>query len=361
MFGAAPATGGGLFGASAPAAGGSIFGGGLGAAQPSAGALVPYGAQPAAATTPYGSPLQPPQLALATTEPAPAKQSLLGKMQSPAAGAAATAFPVRSLTPRSPWLTSRGGISREPKPRGAVSVLSPGGAAQSVGTPVSGPRPGSAVSVATPSSGGWLFKPRENPRALFIRPEGAAASPTPSVALAVSPTREEQSPERRQVHFADDKENMAGKSPSRNVVIPKLTAEGYSMSPSIEQLERMFERNGDEALAAVDNFSVSSEAYGRVKWLEPVDIRGLDLDKIVSFEQACLCLYPEDQGIEPPEDGQGLKKRAEVTLYGILPKKSGDAAKEKYREKIIKQTEKANAELVEYNPDTGIWRFILQL
>ena len=116
-----------------------------------------------------------PQLALATTEPAPAKQSLLGKMQSPAAGAAATAFPVRSLTPRSPWLTSRGGISREPKPRGAVSVLSPGGAAQSVGTPVSGPRPGSAVSVATPSSGGWLFKPRENPRALFIRPEGAAA------------------------------------------------------------------------------------------------------------------------------------------------------------------------------------------
>ena len=42
-------------------------------------------------------------------------------------------------------------------------------------------------------------------------------------------------------------------------------------------------------------------------------------------------------------------------------KKSGDAAKEKYREKIIKQTEKANAELVEYNPDTGIWRFILQL
>ena len=87
----------------------------------------------------------------------------------------------------------------------------------------------------------------------------------------------------------------------------------------------------------------------------------MDLDKIVSFEQACLCLYPEDQGIEPPEDGQGLKKRAEVTLYGILPKKSGDAAKEKYREKIIKQTEKANAELVEYNPDTGIWRFILQL
>ena len=160
------------------------------------------------------------------------------------------------------------------------------------------------------------------------------------------------------MHFADDKENMAGKSPSRNVVIPKLTAEGYSMSPSIEQLEECL--NATETARAVDNFSVSSEAYGRVKWLEPVDIRGLDLDKIVSFEQACLCLYPEDQGIEPPEDGQGLKKRAS-DAYGILPKKSGDAAKEKYREKIIKQTEKANAELVEYNPDTGIWRFILQL
>ena len=146
-----------------------------------------------------------------------------------------------------------------------------------------------------------------------------------------------------------------------NAIMPKLTGKGYSMHPTLEQMERMFERSGDEALAAIDNFSVSNEAFGRVKWLEPVDVRGLDLDKIVSFEQACLCLYPEDQDIEPPETGEGLKKRAEVTLYGILPKKSGADAKEKYREKIAKQTEKAGAELVEYNPDTGIWKFILQL
>ena len=217
--------------------------------------------------------------------------------------------------------------------------------------------------MATPSSGGWLFKPRENPRALFIRPEGASPLPAPSVALAVSPPRDLQSPERRQVHFADDKENTPRRNGAsgHNAIMPKLTGKGYSMHPTLEQMERMFERSGDEALAAVDNFSVSNEAFGRVKWLEPVDVRGLDLDKIVSFEQACLCLYPEDQDIEPPESGEGLKKRAEVTLYGILPKKSGADAKEKYREKIVKQTEKAGAELVEYNPDTGIWKFILQL
>ena len=208
-----------------------------------------------------------------------------------------------------------------------------------------------------------MFKPRENPRTLFIRPEGAAASPAPSVTLAVSPARSERSPARRQVHFADDKENTPAKTTSepRNAILPKLNGAGYSMSPSIEQMERMFERNGDDALAALDNFTVSNETFGRVKWLEPVDVRGLDLDKIVSFEQACLCLYPEDQDIEPPAEGEGLKKRAEVTLYGILPKKSGDAAKHKYRDKIVKQTEKAGAELVEYNPDTGIWKFILQL
>jgi nuclear pore complex protein Nup98-Nup96 len=183
------------------------------------------------------------------------------------------------------------------------------------------------------------------------------------VTLAVSPARSERSPERRQVHFADDKENTPAKMTSepRNAILPKLNGAGYSMSPSIEQIERMFERNGDDALAALDNFTVSNETFGRVKWLEPVDVRGLDLDKIVSFEQACLCLYPEDQDIEPPAEGEGLKKRAEVTLYGILPKKSGDAAKHKYRDKIVKQTEKAGAELVEYNPDTGIWKFILQL
>jgi nuclear pore complex protein Nup98-Nup96 len=312
--------------------------------------------------TPYGSPLVPPQLQLATTEIAPAKRSLLGTMQSPAAGNAATAFPVRSLTPRSPWLTSRGGLSREAKPRGSAALPSPGGAAQSIGTPVSAARPGSAVSVATPSSGGWLFKPRENPRALFIRPEGASASPAPSIALAVSPTHADRSPERRQVHFSDDGEQApANTSSIRSEVLPKLTAEGYSMSPTLEQMERMLERNGQDALAAIDNFSVSNETFGRVKWLEPVDVRGLNLNKIVLFEQACLCLYPEDQGITPPEEGQGLKKRAEVTLYGILPKRSGDAAKAKYEEKIKKQTEKAGAELIEYNADTGIWKFSLQL
>jgi nuclear pore complex protein Nup98-Nup96 len=208
-----------------------------------------------------------------------------------------------------------------------------------------------------------LFKPRENPRALFIRPEGAPASPAPSVTLAVSPTRAGQSPERRQVHFADDKENTPAKHMlgGRNTILPKLVGSGYSMSPTIEQMERMFERNGDEALASVENFSISNETFGRVKWLEPVDIRGLDLDKIVSFEQACLCLYPEDQDIEPPEEGEGLKKRAEVTLYGILPKKPGEGAKQKYREKIVKQTEKAGAQLIEYSPDTGICKFVLLL
>jgi len=371
LFGSAPTTGGGMFGAAASSAAPStsLFGlapagGGLSTFQPNTGSLAFSGMQqPTSAMSPYGSPLVPPQLHLVSTEPAPAKKSLLGTVQSPAAGNAATAFPVRSLTPRSPWLTSRGGLSREAKPRGSVLVPSPGGAAQAVGTPVSSTRPGSAVSVATPSSAGWLFKPRENPRALFIRPDGAPASPAPSVALAVSPSRTaERSPERRQVNFTEDREPMQTKVPSiRSEVLPKLTAEGYSMSPTLEQMERMLERGGQDALAAIDNFSISNETFGRVKWLEPVDVRGLDLNKIVLFEQACLCLYPEDRGVAPPEEGQGLKKRAEVTLYGILPKKSGDAAKARYEEKIRKQTEKAGAELIEYNADTGIWKFSLQL
>ena len=81
LFGAAPAAGGGLFGASAPAAGGGIFGGGLGSAQPRGCARSVRRATGGDAT-PCGSPLQPPQLALATTEPAPAKQSLLGRCKS---------------------------------------------------------------------------------------------------------------------------------------------------------------------------------------------------------------------------------------------------------------------------------------
>ena len=56
-----------------------------------------------------------------------------------------------------------------------------------------------------------------------------------------------------------------------------------------------------------------------------------------------------------------LKKRAEVTLYECRPKKTGEAVRAKFEERVLKQTRRMGGDLLEYNVDTGVWRFALQL
>ena len=82
-------------------------------------------APPGVNASPYGGNLAiPPPSASPSAGPPPQKKSLLGSA-SPAG--AHVAFPVRSLTPRSPWLTSRGGLTPRMKPRGKSASPSPGG------------------------------------------------------------------------------------------------------------------------------------------------------------------------------------------------------------------------------------------
>mmetsp|Transcript_14131 Transcript_14131/g.34193 ORF Transcript_14131/g.34193 Transcript_14131/m.34193 type:complete len:303 (-) Transcript_14131:241-1149(-) len=147
-------------------------------------------APPGVNASPYGGNLAiPPPSVSPSAGPPPQKKSLLGSA-SPAG--AHVAFPVRSLTPRSPWLTSRGGLTPRMKPRGKSASPSPGGGDYSGASPASGGGDVSGGGGGTPSqmaaAGNWMFKPRDNPRSLFIRPEPAAPSPLASL-VAMSPAR----------------------------------------------------------------------------------------------------------------------------------------------------------------------------
>ena len=193
-------------------------------------------APPGVNASPYGDSLAMPVplSSPATSGPPLQKMSLLGG-GSPSN--AHVAFPVRTLTPRSPWLSSRGGLTPRMKPRGKSASPSPGGgdtgdyssrAAASLGGDG-----GSLAQMAT--AGNWIFKPRESPRNLFIRPEPAAPSPLASL-VAMSPANSANpngsgsdaaggssgrqggvgmhggTPERRHVHFEEDE--VADESPS---------------------------------------------------------------------------------------------------------------------------------------------------
>ena len=192
---------------------------------------------------------------------------------------------------------------------------------------------------------GWLFKPREDPRALFIRPTSASGKEGLSgISLAMYGNGKASSPrdQRLSLPFVDEDS-------------------GITISPTLDELRDLVEKRVPEALTCIDNFSVTDKEFGKVEWLEPVDVSKLDIARVVKFEKACLCLYPEDAGVEAPETGEGLKKRAMVTLTGVKPRKGTAAAKKRYEEKIENQTKSAGGELVSYDADIGEWKFSLQL
>ena len=74
------------------------------------------------------------------------------------------------------------------------------------------------------------------------------------------------------------------------------------------------------------------------------DIRGLNLDDIVTFEKKAVTVYPE-QGIYPkPPVGEGLNKPATITLLHVLPKKQETA--DKYAQMIANTTKKFDGKLI---------------
>ena len=303
--------------------------------------------QPGVNASPYGNSLAmpAPMASPATSGPPLQKMSLLGG-GSPFN--AHVAFPVRTLTPRSPWLSSRGGLTPRMKPRGKSASPSPGGGDTgdySSRTAASlGGDGGSPAQMAT--AGNWIFKPRESPRSLFIRPE-PAAPPSLASLVAISPAngaylngggsdaaggsggyrggvgKHSGTPERRHVHFDDD---VADESPSSarkttdgggNIsgvhgsaktqdVLPVISTndEGYSMEPSQEVMRMLVEEKGDQVLASMEDFIVTRENFGSVKWLEPVDVRNLEIDRVVRIEHGVIYVYHENCGVPSPPPGR---------------------------------------------------------
>ena len=137
------------------------------------------------------------------------------------------------------------------------------------------------------------------------------------------------------------------------------TKPGFSFSPDVEELRGLAAREGVAALSRVEGFVVQCAGYGEICFLEPVDVRGLDIDTVVEFKHGQLFLY---DGMDPPPPvGEGLKKKADVTLEGVGTSKPGVAARAKFERKIAEATQKLGAELLEYNPETRVWRFRMQL
>lgn len=144
-------------------------------------------------------------------------------------------------------------------------------------------------------------------------------------------------------------------------LMPKLRRSDYYTEPRIQELAAK-ERAEPGFCRHVKNFVVGRHGYGSIKFFGETDVRRLDLESLVQFNNREVIVYMDDS--KKPPVGQGLNKPAEVTLLNIkcFDKNTGrqytEGPKiEKYKDMLKRKAEDQGAEFVSYDPVKGEWKF----
>ena len=139
---------------------------------------------------------------------------------------------------------------------------------------------------------------------------------------------------------------------------PKLKNPHLSTNPSIEALSKM----SDVQLSAIKGFEIIHSEHGSIKWIDKVDLRGLDLDKIVHIGQGSIFVYHDDESPVQlqslPKTGEGLNNRAILTMNNIFPESEDDDLQD-YEESLKKYNEELGFTFKSYVPKEGQWMFVV--
>ena len=114
----------------------------------------------------------------------------------------------------------------------------------------------------------------------------------------------------------------------------------------------------------VPNFTVGRKGYGNVYFPDSFDVYGLNLDDIVHFRHKEVIIYPDDD--KKPPVGQGLNRRAQVTLDRVWPQDKSRhepitdphrLQEMNYEGKLRRVSAKYDTRFLEYRAETGSWVF----
>ncbi|XP_048349598.1 nuclear pore complex protein Nup98-Nup96-like [Sphaerodactylus townsendi] len=159
----------------------------------------------------------------------------------------------------------------------------------------------------------------------------------------------------------DDREEENENSHLAHPAGIRLTRMGYYTIPSMEELARM---TNDKGECVVTDFTIGRKGYGSIYFEGEVNLTNLDLDEIVHVRRKEVIVYPDDE-LKPPV-GEGLNRRAEVTLDGVWPtdktsraliKSPERLAEMNYEGRLEAVSRKQGAQFKEYRPETGSWVF----
>ncbi|CAN8062817.1 unnamed protein product [Agarophyton chilense] len=142
-------------------------------------------------------------------------------------------------------------------------------------------------------------------------------------------------------------------------IVPVCRRPNYVTVPSMDELGNMSE----EELSHVEGFAIYRENVGDVRWETPVDIRGLNLDEIVSIEPGTVTIYPSNDAV--PQPGEELNKPAIVRMHGVWKKKGGVVQKDaqsvaKMVRNLKHHCDREGLQFRGYDVGTGTWSFRAQ-
>ncbi|KAL9174944.1 hypothetical protein ABFS82_02G083900 [Erythranthe guttata] len=148
-------------------------------------------------------------------------------------------------------------------------------------------------------------------------------------------------------------------------LIPKLPNGGdYYTEPCIKDLAAK-ETSKPGFCSRVKDFVVGRKGYGSIKFLGETDIRNLDIESVIHFNNREVIVYPDST--KKPPAGQSLNKPAEVTLLNVkcIIKNTGEeyvdgVEVQSYKAMLVKKASENGAEFVSYDPVLGEWKFRVQ-
>lgn len=133
-------------------------------------------------------------------------------------------------------------------------------------------------------------------------------------------------------------------------MVPILERSGYQTIPTYNKICRMTE----EELSNVKEFTVLNK-HGSVRFQGSVDLRYLNIGKIVDISHRSVDIYPEDSGIVKPSPGKGLNQPTYIEFFNFgLAQMRGDDDTEllplELQTKIANWVKKIDAKLVTIDP-----------
>lgn len=156
----------------------------------------------------------------------------------------------------------------------------------------------------------------------------------------------------------DEIENSAFQIHPAGIVLTKV---GYYTIPSMDDLAKITNEKGE---CIVSDFTIGRKGYGSIYFEGDVNLTNLNLDDIVHIRRKEVIVYVDDN--QKPPVGEGLNRKAEVTLDGVWPTdktsrcliKSPDRLADiNYEGRLEAVSRKQGAQFKEYRPETGSWVF----